>query len=122
MVRRWPLRMHFLAAVGIAAATALNGWLMDRYTDAQAPYLDAFVTWSSVVTTWMVARRLLENWLYWVVVDSVAAYLYFSQQLYPTTVLFVLYVGIVIRGHFVWLRQAATQVAPTVAIEPAKTS
>ena len=59
------------------------------------------MTWGSVVTTWMVARRVIENWLYWIVVDGVAAWLYFSQGLLATTVLFVIYLGIVVRGYFV---------------------
>lgn len=115
LVRSWPLHMHLLAAVLIAAATGINGWLLAHNTDAVAPYLDSFVTWSSVVTTWMVARRLIENWLYWVVIDSLAAYLYFSQQLLVTALLFVLYVGIVIHGYFRWQRQRELQAAVTPA-------
>jgi nicotinamide mononucleotide transporter len=57
----------------------------------------------------MVARRMIENWLYWVVVDGVAAWLYFSQGLLATTLLFLIYLGIVIRGYFVWRREQAQQ-------------
>jgi nicotinamide mononucleotide transporter len=67
------------------------------------------VTWGSVVATWMVARRVIENWLYWIVVDAVAAWLYFSQGLLWTTVLFIIYLGIVIRGYFVWRRELLVQ-------------
>lgn len=111
MIRSWPLRMHVLAGAGIAVATAVNGWTLASSTDAVAPYLDSFVTWGSVVTTWMVARRLIENWLYWVVIDSLAAYLYFTQNLLATTLLFVLYVGIVIRGYVRWRREQRVQMA-----------
>jgi nicotinamide mononucleotide transporter len=105
MTQRWPLPIHVLVVVGVVAVSALNGWLLTR-TDGTLPYVDAFITWGSVVTTWMVARRVLENWLYWIVVDSVAAAAYFHQGLRPTALLFVLYVGIVIRGYFVWLRES----------------
>ncbi|NLG74603.1 MAG: nicotinamide mononucleotide transporter [Xanthomonadaceae bacterium] len=111
LIRSWPFRMHALALGGIALATVVNGWLLAQSTDAVAPYVDSFVTWGSVVTTWMVARRLIENWLYWVVFDSVAAYLYFTQNLPATTLLFVLYVGIVIRGYVKWRKQQRLQVA-----------
>jgi nicotinamide mononucleotide transporter len=67
------------------------------------------VTWGSVVTTWMVARRVIENWLYWIVVDAIAAWLYFSQGLLVTTVLFVIYLGIVVRGYFAWRRELSLQ-------------
>lgn len=115
LIRSWPLRTHLMAFAAIAIATLVNGWLLMRSTDAVAPYLDSFVTWGSVVTTWMVARRLIENWLYWVVIDSLAAYLYFTQGLLPTTLLFVLYVGIVIHGYMKWRRQQRVQVAAAVA-------
>lgn len=111
LIRSWPLRTHLLACAGIAVATLVNGWLLARSTDAVAPYLDSFVTWGSAVTTWMVARRLIENWLYWVVIDGLAAYLYLTQNLLPTAVLFALYVGIVIRGYVQWRRQQQLQVA-----------
>lgn len=108
LIRTWSPTQHALAAVGVVIAALLNGWLL-AHTDAAAPYLDSFVTWGSVITTWMVARRVLENWLYWIVVDAVAAYLYFTQGLLATTVLFVIYLGIVVRGYIVWLREYRDQ-------------
>jgi nicotinamide mononucleotide transporter len=104
-----PLAWHGLRIALVLVATAVNGLLLTRYSSAQAPYLDAFVMWGSVLTTWMVARRIIENWLYWVVFDSVAAYLYFSQGLHATALLFVAYVGIVIHGYGVWLKEQRLQ-------------
>jgi len=109
LIRTWSARQHALAVVAVTVATAINGWLLAKHTDAAAPYLDSFVTWSSVITTWMVARRVLENWLYWIVVDAIAAYLYFSQGLLWTTVLFVIYLGIVVHGYFVWRKERREQ-------------
>jgi nicotinamide mononucleotide transporter len=63
----------------------------------------------------MVARRIIENWLYWIVVDSAAAWLYFSQGLLATTILFVIYLGIVVRGYFVWRREQALQNKAVIA-------
>lgn len=111
-IRSWTVGQHAAAAVAVFGAALVNGWLLTKGTHAVAPYLDSFVTWGSVITTWMVARRVIENWLYWVVVDAVAAYLYFTQQLYPTTLLFVIYIGIVIRGYVVWRREQASQISP----------
>jgi nicotinamide mononucleotide transporter len=119
LIRTWTPRQHALAAIAVVGATLLNGWFLASQTDAAAPYLDSFVTWGSVITTWMVARRVLENWLYWIVVDALAAYLYFSQGLLVTTALFVVYLGIVVRGYWVWRRERREQLAggvPSVAI------
>jgi nicotinamide mononucleotide transporter len=101
---RWSWSMHVAVAGVVLLVTLLNGWLLSSHLDAHAPYLDAFVTWGSVVTTWMVARRVIENWLYWIVVDAVAAGLYFDQGLRATALLFIAYIGIVIHGYFVWRR------------------
>jgi nicotinamide mononucleotide transporter len=108
-IRSWGAGQHVAASVAVIGATIINGWLLTRGTHAVAPYLDSFVTWASVIATWMVARRVIENWLYWVIIDSIAAYLYFTQQLYPTTLLFVIYVGIVVRGYVVWRREQRVQ-------------
>jgi nicotinamide mononucleotide transporter len=103
-VTSWPRRRHLQAASGVFALTCLTGWLEARYTAAPMPYLDAFTTWGSVVTTWMVARKVLENWLYWLVVDGVLVYVYFRSGLPATTVLFVIYLAIVIAGYLSWRR------------------
>jgi len=118
LIRSWSVRQHVLVAVLVLLATAVNGWILSTRTDAAAPYIDSFVTWGSVITTWMVARRVIENWLYWIIVDGVAAYLYFTQGLLATTLLFVIYLGIVIRGYFVWRRERGHQ--QTAAALPAE--
>jgi len=68
------------------------------------PYLDSFTTWASVVTTFMVARKILENWFYWLVIDSVSIYLYFDRELYFTSLLFAIYIVIIFFGWFAWNR------------------
>ena len=115
--RGW--RWHLAVIALIALASALNGWLLARSGVAAAPYVDAFVTWASIATTWMVARRLLENWLYWIVIDVVAAWLYFSQSLALTSLLFAVYVVIAIRGHVSWRREWLAQRSPESAQPPA---
>ena len=111
-----PLQWHVIRGVAVLAAGLLNGWLLTRFSEAQAPYLDAIVTWGSVLTTWMVARRIIENWLYWIVFDSLAAILYFSQGLMATGLLFLGYVGIVIHGYGVWRREQRLQQAQATAV------
>ena len=111
----WSVAQHAVAAVLVALATLVNGWLLVRYTDAAAPWLDSFVTWGSVVTTWMVARRVIENWLYWLIVDGAAVWLYYSQGLLPTTILFIIYLGVVVHGYVVWRREQVHQRAAPAA-------
>jgi nicotinamide mononucleotide transporter len=108
-IESWTVNQHVTAAGLVIIASALNGWILAQWTDSPAPYLDSFVTWGSFVTTWMVARRIIENWLYWIVVDAAAAWLYYDQKLLATTLLFIIYLGIVVRGYFVWRREQALQ-------------
>ncbi len=67
--------------------------------------MDAFTTWGAVLTTFMVARKVIENWLYWIVIDGVSVFLYIDRGLYLTAALFVAYVVIVVFGYFNWRRQ-----------------
>jgi nicotinamide mononucleotide transporter len=107
----WPLKMHALAIGGSAAVSAALGWLLNRYTAAAFPYFDSFVTVSSIVTTYMVARKILENWLYWLVVDSLAMYLYWQRGLFLYVALFALYLVLVVIGLVRWHRDWRAQPA-----------
>jgi len=110
-ISTWPLKMHALAIGGSLALSAVVGWLMSTHTQAAFPYLDAFVTVSSVVTTYLVARKILENWLYWLVVDSLALYVYWQRELYFFVGLFVLYLVLVVIGLVRWHRDWRAQIA-----------
>jgi len=58
-----------------------------------------------VVTTLMVARKVLENWLYWVVINIISVYLFLDRELYQTAGLLVLYVILAIVGYAIWLKR-----------------
>jgi nicotinamide mononucleotide transporter len=107
----WGLRTHLLAVTAVIAASAGSGFLLAQYTDAALPYLDSFTTWGSILTTWMVARKILENWLYWLVIDSASIYLYLERGLTLTAALFAVYLIIVVFGYRRWLRQYRLQSA-----------
>lgn len=82
----------------------LNGWFMQSYTTAAWPFVDSFTTWASVITTFMVVYKILENWLYWFLIDSVSIYLYVDRGLFLTALLFAAYIVIVVFGYFKWRR------------------
>ncbi|MFT5709890.1 MAG: nicotinamide mononucleotide transporter [Halioglobus sp.] len=102
-ISTWPLRAHLLAIAGVLLASLLSAALLKHYTQAALPLLDSFTTWGSILTTWMVTRKILENWLYWLVIDSVSIYLYLDRGLYLTALLFMAYIVIVIIGYRKWL-------------------
>ncbi|GJM12646.1 MAG: nicotinamide mononucleotide transporter [Pseudohongiella sp.] len=105
----WNLKQHALALSAIALLTFASGYLLNSGTDAQLPFVDSFTTWASVVTTFMVARKVLENWIYWLVIDSISIFLYLDRELYFTALLFAVYIVIIFFGWFSWLKSYRQQ-------------
>lgn len=101
-IHRWPVRWHVYAIGGILMATVVSGTLLEANTEAAWPYADSFTTWASVFTTFLVARKVLENWLYWIVIDSVALMLYIERGLYLTAILFMFYLVLCVIGYRRW--------------------
>ena len=93
-IRTWPLRQHLINLGFIATATYIAGSILIQ-TDARLPYLDAFTTVSSILTTYMVTQKILENWFYWLIIDIVSIYLYIDRALYFTALLFCIYIIII---------------------------
>lgn len=102
-ISSWGSRQHLLAMGAILVASIASGVLLANYSTAALPFLDSFTTWGSIITTWMVARKILENWLYWLLIDSVSIYLYLDRALYLTAGLFLAYVVIALFGYRQWL-------------------
>ncbi|MDX1498686.1 MAG: nicotinamide riboside transporter PnuC [Woeseiaceae bacterium] len=103
-VTRWPFRVHAAAIAGILALSMVNGWLLERHTDAEFPYLDSMTTWSAIWTTFLVARKVLENWWYWLVIDGVSVVIYWLRDLELTALLFVAYLVMIPFGLLAWTR------------------
>ena len=108
-ISRWDARRHVLATGAVIAASAASGYALEAYSTAALPFLDSFTTWGSILTTWMVARKVLENWLYWLVIDGVSIYLYLDRELYLTAALFAAYVVIALFGYRTWLSHYRAQ-------------
>lgn len=99
---QWQSKQHALAIALIVIATLASGYLLSKNTQAAWPYLDSFTTWASVFTTYMVAKKVLENWLYWILIDAVALFLYIERGLYFTALLFMAYLVICVFGFLSW--------------------
>jgi nicotinamide mononucleotide transporter len=103
-VCRWPMRRHAAGLLGVIALSAINAYFLRRFTPAAWPFVDSMVTWSSVFATFLVARKVYENWHWWLVIDSVGVYLYFNRGLYLTMLLFALYLVLIVIGMRQWRR------------------
>ncbi len=77
-------------------------WLLVEYTNSTVPWIDSFTTALSIVAMWMLARKYVEQWLVWIVVDVVSSGLYIYKELYFTAGLYLLYAIIAIFGYYKW--------------------
>ena len=101
-VRSMSGQQHVLVIIGIAILCLVSGKLLSEHSSAAWPYVDSFTTWASVITTYLVTRKYLQNWLYWIVIDAVSIPLYIDRGLNLTALLFVAYVVIAVVGYFKW--------------------
>lgn len=98
----WERSDHVLPLVLIVATGLGVGWFLSATSDAAYPFLDALAACGAIVTTWMVARKVLQNWHYWFVIDAVSVYLYASQGLWLTALLFLGYLFLILVGYQRW--------------------
>ena len=102
-IHMWSFGQHVIALIGILGVSMLLGWGM-AHTGAAFPYADSFTTVAAILATYMVARKVLENWIYWFVIDSISIYLYVARELYLTALLFFLYIILIFIGFRSWWR------------------
>jgi len=103
-VTRWPVARHGLASLGIVAAAAVNAFFLARFTPAANPFIDSMLAWSSVYTSFLAARKVYENWYWWLAIDSASTCLYFTRHLYLTMLLYGVYVILCAVGMREWRR------------------
>jgi len=82
-------------------------FVLAKFTDSTIPKVDSLVGALSIIGTWMLARKLLENWIVWIVVDGLCVGLYIYKELYPTTVLFAIYTVMSVIGYRQWKKSLA---------------
>ena len=104
-VSQWTASKHLFLILLATIITFLMGFYFTTYTSSRMPILDSFTTVFSIIATYMLTKKILESWLYWMVIDVVSTYLYFSRDLHLTSLLFLIYTVIAIFGYFTWLKQ-----------------
>jgi nicotinamide mononucleotide transporter len=99
------IKTWIIIAIITVGTFFLIGFILANYTDSNVPWWDAFTTALSFVATWMLARKKIENWIFWIVVDATSVALYIYKQLYPTTILFVLLTFLAVVGYIQWRKE-----------------
>jgi len=102
IVKTWSIKRHVIVISSIFISAYVSGSLLNIYTDAALPFIDAFTTWGAIIATYMVAKKLLENWIYWFVIDSISVLVFMSRGLFLTSILFFIYLIIIYYGYKSW--------------------
>jgi nicotinamide mononucleotide transporter len=105
----WRLEWHVGAAIVMTLLSLLSARVLASETHAAWPLLDSLTTWFSLLATWLAARARLENWLYWVVIDTLLAFLFYEQKLPFLALLNLLFIAIAAAGFITWRRRYRTQ-------------
>ncbi len=112
-ITTWTISQHGRAVALVLVLTLFSTVGLAKFTNAAMPLLDSLTTWGSVVATYMVARKVLENWHYWFVIDSLSIYLYLSRDLKQTAVLFAIYLFLIVIGLRTWRKDLQSQITYT---------
>lgn len=98
-------KMWLKLAIATVTIYFIYYFVLLYFTDSTIPKSDSLVGALSVIATWMLARKLIENWLVWIVADALCVGLYIYKGLYPTVILFVIYTVMAVVGYFQWKKR-----------------
>jgi len=104
LVVSWSPKSHMRAIAAVVVLSLASGYLLDTYTLAAFPYVDSLTSWGAVWATYLVARKVLENWWYWLVIDTTMIYVFWVKDLELTAVLYVIYLVMIPIGLISWTR------------------
>ena len=109
-VTRTGARVGALLALIALTGAALLGVALRGATDATLPFMDSFLSSTSLVAQWMMTRKKLENWLVWIGVDVLYVGMFIYKHLYITAALYTVFLALAVRGFVDWRRSMTMQV------------
>lgn len=99
--REWRVLYHIILVFATIAIAIGLGSLMQEW-GSDYPYFDAATTSFSFLATFLAARKILSNWLYWIIIDLASAYLYYLKDLYYYSTLMIVYTVLAAYGYYQW--------------------
>lgn len=101
-VVQWPIRTFITSGFWLLLCSFLVAVVLTQFTAAQLPWLDAPITVFSLYATWLTARRVLQHWVYWVVIDALSIWVYLNRGLPLTAALYATYCLLACWGWWKW--------------------
>ena len=114
VTRITPRLAALLAGIGAVSVVVL-ATVLGRYTDAALPWLDSATTATSLIAQWMMAKKILENWIVWVAVDVVYIGMFLFKSLTLTALLYAIFLVLSAMGYFRWRRSLRLQTVQAAA-------
>ncbi len=82
-------------------------FLLRKYAPSGAAWMDALLTSGGMVATWMLTQKLIEQWIFWIVIDLLSCVLMIYKGLFPSSILFLAYAILALKGYITWKREMA---------------
>lgn len=117
-VRRAPPRLLLVLVVLGAGSSPALGYTLNRFTTQEVAYFDSAIAVFSLIAQWLLARKYLENWLFWIVIDAVAVGVYAYKSLYVFTGLYALFLGMAAMGYVEWSKSLRGEGGRPAAVPP----
>lgn len=108
-IKKWGLNNHLFNIAISGGIAFMLGYLFDQYTQQANPYIDAFTTCYSLSATFMVTKKVLGNWIYWIVIDLASIYLYAQQGYNLTAVQYVIFTLLALFAFIEWNKEYKRQ-------------
>ena len=102
----WSGRELILYTMSGFVVALITGFLFANYTETHLPWLDATITVFSFLATWMMTRKILQNWLFWIIIDAATVLLYAKQGLALSALLYIIYTLIASFGYLQWRKNS----------------
>ncbi len=99
---RASLRENGIGLLILVAAWGLTYYVLANHTSSTVPLVDSITTALFFVGMWFMARKAIENWIYWIVADAISIPLYLYKGLGLTSFQYLIFLGIAIAGYLSW--------------------
>lgn len=102
---------HIRYLLGTAALGTALSLLLDHFTDSNVPYWDGYTNAVFCAAMLLMARKKLENWIYWIIGDLVCIPLFFSKGLCLSSIQYIIFTVIAVAGYLSWRKKLQKQYA-----------
>lgn len=106
-----PVKLHFFLVIIVLVAWALIYYILKNFTDSNVPIADSFINALSIIALWMLAKKYVEQWIPWIIIDAISSGLFVYKELYFTSVLYTVYTIVAIFGYYKWKKMAETDLS-----------